>query len=364
MKSSVAAYPEFVCSIALPGPAALRWGALAACALVLAGCATQSPLSPGRGGGGGRYFDPILGVWASPRLVDDGQPVPRGGGGYLVGRPYTIGGRTFVPNANPQGYAAVGTASWYGDAFHGRRTANGEIFDKGSISAAHPTLPLPSYVRVTNLTNGRSMIVRVNDRGPYHGGRVMDVSQRVADALAFRNAGTGHVKIEYVGRASLAGSDDAKLLASLTTDGRPARLDGMAEPVQVADDALPPPPDAPSPLPNIPAPIARLSVFQKSRPIARLAPISTPLDTPVEPQQRPVAALAPGRPLLSRSFPVASARHPAPAGRDPFFKPLFPAPRPQAKPGISFAAPARKGAPPKRRDATGHLGKTPGDETQ
>ncbi len=117
-------------------------------------------------------------------------------------------------------------ASWYGDAFHGRRTANGEIFDKNSISAAHPTLPLPSYVRVTNAGNGRSMIVRVNDRGPYHGGRVMDVSQRVADALGFRGQGTARVRVEYIGRASLAGSDDNKLMATLRLDGMPAQLDG------------------------------------------------------------------------------------------------------------------------------------------
>ena len=81
-------------------------------------------------------------------------------------------------------------ASWYGDAFQGRRTANGEIYDKASLTAAHPTMPLPSYARVTNLVNGYSIIVRVNDRGPYRGGRVMDVSSRVADVLDFKGAGT------------------------------------------------------------------------------------------------------------------------------------------------------------------------------
>ncbi len=206
---------------------AARWGAGAACALALSGCATP-PAPTVVSAAAGRYFDPILGVWASPRLVDDGQPVPRGGGGYLVGRPYTIAGHLFVPNANPQGYTVVGTASWYGDAFHGRRTANGEIFDKRSISAAHPTLPLPSYVRVTNLKNNRSMIVRVNDRGPYHGGRVMDVSERVAEALQFKTEGTGHIKVDYIGRADLAGSDDAKLIASLREDGAPAQFGGTA----------------------------------------------------------------------------------------------------------------------------------------
>ena len=321
---------------AAPMAAALRWGALAVCAAALAGCATQPSLNPGRPGGG-RYFDPILGVWASPRLVEDGQAVPRGGGGYLVGRPYTIGGHTYVPNADPKGYTAVGTASWYGDAFHGRRTANGEIFDKGSISAAHPTLPLPSYVRVTNLKNGRSLIVRVNDRGPYHGGRVMDVSQRVAEALAFKTEGTGRIRIDYVGRASLAGADDDRLLATLTTDGRPARLDGMAEPARVADEALPPPPDGPSPLPNIPARVASLPIFRRGH--AAAVPVAGPIDPVVPAPARPLAA-----PLLPRPFPPPAPRGRAGGGRDPFFKPLFPPPKPEPAPRatLSFAGPARR----------------------
>ena len=208
----------------------ISFGAL----LLVAGCATQPQRKMAANG---RVFDPILGVWASPRVVADGDAVPRGGGSYLTGRPYTIGGRTYVPSQNPTGYSIVGTASWYGDAFHGRRTANGEVFDKGSISAAHPTLPLPSYVRVTNLKNGRSIMVRVNDRGPYHGGRVMDVSQRVAEALDFRGEGTARVKVDYIGRAALQGSDDSRLLASLRTDGAPAQLEGIQpdNPVMVAD---------------------------------------------------------------------------------------------------------------------------------
>ena len=121
-------------------------------------------------GGAGR-IDPRYGVAASARVVEPGQPVPKGGGVYRVGKPYTVAGRTYVPEENIN-YSAVGLASWYGDDFHGRYTANGEIFDMTSISAAHPTLPLPSYVRVTNLANNRSIVVRVNDRGPYARDRV------------------------------------------------------------------------------------------------------------------------------------------------------------------------------------------------
>ena len=225
--------------------------ALVGVAMALAGCAAGPSQTRTANG---RVWDPKLGVWSSPRLVADGDAVPRGGGSYLTGRPYTIGGRMYVPNQNPGGYSAVGTASWYGDAFHGRRTANGEVFDKGSISAAHPTLPLPSYCRVTNLKNGRSMVVRVNDRGPYHGGRVMDVSQRVAEALQFRGEGTARVRVDYLGRAALQGSDDGKLMASLRTDGGLAQIDGMAsgDAVALAEGVSPGPVPLPRPVPQRP----------------------------------------------------------------------------------------------------------------
>jgi rare lipoprotein A len=144
----------------------------------------------------------------------------------MVGKPYTVAGRTYVPS--DRDYAAEGIASWYGVNFHGRLTANGEVFDRESIAAAHTTMPLPSYARVTNLQNGRSIIVRVNDRGPFHGNRIIDVSQRTAEALEFRNMGTARVRVEYVGRASTNGSDDRILLASLRTDGTPASLGGGA----------------------------------------------------------------------------------------------------------------------------------------
>jgi rare lipoprotein A len=133
----------------------------------------------------------------------------------------------YVPEADPN-YSAVGLASWYGSDFHGRYTANGEIFDKDSISAAHPTLPLPSYARVTNLANNRSIIVRVNDRGPYAHGRLIDLSVKTAHLLGFHSKGTAKVKVEYVGKAPLAGSDDRKLMATLR-EGGPAEV-----PVQVA----------------------------------------------------------------------------------------------------------------------------------
>src|SRR5277367_1192124 len=115
----------------------------------------------------------------------------------------------------PPHYSAVGLASWYGSEFHGRSTADGEIFDKGALSAAHRSLPLPCYARVTNLGNGRSIVVRVNDRGPFVGGRILDVSARVATLLEFK--GITKIRVEYVGKAPPAGSDGPMLLASLQT---------------------------------------------------------------------------------------------------------------------------------------------------
>jgi rare lipoprotein A len=173
---------------------------------------------------------------ASRKVIADGEAVPHGGGQYLVGRPYTVAGRRYYPAENPS-YTAVGMASWYGAAFHGRRTANGEVYDMASLSAAHPTMPLPSYARVTNLQNGYSVIVRVNDRGPYHAGRVMDVSSRVADVLDMKAMGTAKVKVDYVGAAPMEGSDDSQLLASLRTDGSPANMIGYSAPVMMANAA-------------------------------------------------------------------------------------------------------------------------------
>jgi rare lipoprotein A len=160
------------------------------------------------------------GTTYNERVIADGEPVPKGGGSYRVGKPYNINGRVYVPNEDAS-YRAEGIASWYGPDFHGRQTANGELYDMHAISAAHPTMPLPSYARVTNLDNGRSIIVRVNDRGPYVRNRIVDLSVGTAKALGFYGHGLARVRIEYVGRAPMEGSDDAMLLATLR-EGSPA----------------------------------------------------------------------------------------------------------------------------------------------
>src|ERR1700729_2620038 len=191
---------------------AARGVAAVATCLVLANCASSGKFAS--------RVDPRYGVSSSPRVVAFGEPVPKGGGTYRVGKPYVVGGRVYVPEEDVN-YREEGLASWYGDDFHGRLTANGEVFDMASLTAAHPTLPMPCYARVTNLSNGKSLIVRVNDRGPYHGNRLMDVSSRAAELLEFKGNGIARVRVEYVGRAPLEGSDDRQLIATLRT-GVPA----------------------------------------------------------------------------------------------------------------------------------------------
>jgi rare lipoprotein A len=126
--------------------------------------------------------------------------IPKGGGRYFVGKPYQVAGRWFTPKEQP-GYDRKGAASWYGEAFHRRKTSNGEYFDMNMLTAAHPTLPLPSYARVTNLENGKVIVVRINDRGPFVGTRIIDLSKRSADALGYKNRGKAAVRVQWIGNA-------------------------------------------------------------------------------------------------------------------------------------------------------------------
>ena len=118
-------------------------------------------------------------------------------GYYKVGKPYKIDGITYYPQEYDS-YKEIGLASWYGDDFHNKKTANGEIFNMHDMTAAHKTLPLPSIVKVTNLENGRSVVVRVNDRGPFVGNRIIDLSKRAADELGFKHKGVMSVRVELL----------------------------------------------------------------------------------------------------------------------------------------------------------------------
>lgn len=125
------------------------------------------------------------------------------GGSYKVGKPYKILGKWYYPKED-YGYKEVGVASWYGEDFHAKKTANGERYDMNSLTAAHRTLPLPSIVKVTNLENGRSLVLRVNDRGPYAKSRIIDVSKRASQLLGFHTQGTTKVRVEVMEKESKA----------------------------------------------------------------------------------------------------------------------------------------------------------------
>lgn len=156
----------------------------------LAACAGLGGTGVGGAGGAERPTLPV---------VTDPAPIVSG-----TMRPYQIRGRWYQPAEQPD-YDEVGLASWYGDQFHGRPTATGERFDMNQLTAAHKTLPLPGLVEVTNLANGRSVVLRVNDRGPFVDGRIIDLSRGAADALDLRRAGVGQVRVRYLGRAPRQG---------------------------------------------------------------------------------------------------------------------------------------------------------------
>ncbi len=157
-----------------------------------------------------------FGVNVSPRVTKNKFP-PRGGGRVMPSKSYTVRNVTYQPVAGP-GYVERGRASWYGQDFHGRRTANGEIFGAYYLTAASPVLPIPSYARVTNLENGRSVMVRINDRGPYMSGRIIDMSYQAAEALGYRANGSANVEVRYVGPAPLNADDNKMLMASLNRE--------------------------------------------------------------------------------------------------------------------------------------------------
>ena len=203
----------------------LRGGLVAALLSLLAACAS--------GAGGAR---PGAGL----PVVTDPAPIVSG-----TMRPYQIRGRWYRPAEQPD-YDETGLASWYGDQFHGRPTATGERFDMNALTAAHKTLPLPGLVEVTNLANGRRVVLRVNDRGPFVDGRIIDLSRGAADALDLRRAGVGEVRVRYLGRAPRLGGGTVLHYAEAPPPS-PER-----GPVPYLQVAAPAPTVAPEPAPFVP----------------------------------------------------------------------------------------------------------------
>lgn len=190
---------------------------------------------------------------------------PQAGGRYMVGAPYQIGGIWYVPSEQPH-YDQTGVASWYGEPFHNRRTANGEIFDMFVASAAHTTLPLPSIVEVTNLDNGKRIQVRVNDRGPFYGGRIIDLSRAAAEELGFYGKGTAKVRVRYVGPAPLLPSTARPQLAANS------RAPAAAPPPSVA--VTPPSSQAASTVAPQPVQVADTTAIDKAAPSADLPAVA------------------------------------------------------------------------------------------
>ena len=148
---------------------------------------------------GSRHFAFLMAALFLVGCVQTQSP-SQTGGRYKVGTPYKIDGVWYYPKEDPS-YDNTGVASWYGRDFHGKLTANGEKYDMNALTAAHPTLPMPTKVRVTNLENGRSLILRVNDRGPFRKGRIIDVSRKASELLGFQEQGTAKVRVTFLGRA-------------------------------------------------------------------------------------------------------------------------------------------------------------------
>lgn len=290
------------------------WRATRGVAAVVACLSLANCASSGKFAG---QIDPKYGVSSSPRVVAWGEPVPKGGGTYRVGKPYVVAGRMYVPEEDVN-YREEGLASWYGDDFHGRLTANGEVFDMGGLTAAHPTLPMPCYARVTNLSNGKSLVVRVNDRGPYHGNRLIDLSNKAAELLEFKGNGVARVRVEYVGRAPIEGSDDRQLMATLRT-GVPAPAPSMvrvasARPFvpEIASGGrpirgdIPMPEDRPYSLGNTTADVASINATSEMSASSRARSRGRTLDNPrgvsyegderYAAEVRPVSAYAPVEP--------------------------------------------------------------------
>ncbi|MBI1207341.1 MAG: septal ring lytic transglycosylase RlpA family protein [Azospirillum sp.] len=221
-----------------PDKIVLRAVAAALCLAVLAGCSSR-PSGPGAATGYSRS----------------------GAGIYKVGKPYQIGGVWYYP-AEDYYYDETGVASWYGPGFNRQRTANGEIYDQGELTAAHRTLPMPCLVRVTNLENGRSLVVRINDRGPYAAGRIIDMSQRGAELLGFERTGTAKVRVSILAEESRAIAMAAKANTppeQLAAEIGPPPAAAPRQSVEVAsltsDRSSPPPPvSSPRPMPSAVAP--------------------------------------------------------------------------------------------------------------
>lgn len=224
--------------------------------------------------------------------------VPPNAGVYKIGSPYEVQGTWYYPREQPD-YDETGIASWYGPGFYGKHTADGEIYNADDLTAAHRTLPMPVNVRVTNLENGRSLIVRVNDRGPFAKGRIIDLSQRAAKLLGFLQAGTARVRVTYVGRADLNGAPPVQTppqIAQAVPAAPSAKVDSQALSI-IPGTALAPP----TPTPSLPKPQAEAPPLPPSetQPTGEVSEVPVPAVTHLYVQVGAFADLGNAKRLLA-----------------------------------------------------------------
>ncbi|HEV7383346.1 MAG TPA: septal ring lytic transglycosylase RlpA family protein [Phenylobacterium sp.] len=246
-----------------------RWAVVLMAGASLAACASLTT--------------PKYDIHAAQSRAPANAPRPGGprAGGKGTDQPYQVGGIWYAPHDQPN-YDEKGIASWYGDAFNMKATADGEVFDMDQLSAAHTTLPLPSMVEVTNLDNGRKLNVRVNDRGPFVGGRIIDLSRAAAQELGYDRAGTAHVRVRYLGPAPLAGPGAGVRYAKASPPAaRGAMSTRRPADEEIFDEAAVTPVSAPRPL------VPRREAIS----VAQLAPLPS---THLTQSDVPTGALGPG----------------------------------------------------------------------
>ncbi len=257
----------------------LRFCTFAATAVLAAACSTP-PAPP-------------------PKPVEDHTvQVPPNAGVYKVGQPYQIDNVWYYPREQPD-YDETGVASWYGPTFYGKHTANGEMYDGNQLTAAHKTLPMPVNVRVTNLDNGKSLIVRVNDRGPYARGRIIDLSKRAAELLDVVQTGTARVRVTYLGRADINGAPPPitpPAIASALPAAPSGKVDTAALGI-VPGATVAPPPAKPALMPTAAIPS---QMFADDQPTGKVTRVPVPVVTHLYVQLGAFSKLENAKALLNR----------------------------------------------------------------
>lgn len=252
----------------------------AATALLAAACTTTAPPPP------------------PPPPEDHTVTVPPSAGVYKVGQPYQVDNVWYYPREQPD-YDETGIASWYGPTFYGHKTANGEMYDGNALTAAHKTLPMPVNVRVTNLENGKSLVVRVNDRGPYARGRIIDLSKRAAELLDVVQTGTARVRVTYLGRADLNGAPPPSEIPPEIANALPAAPTGKVdtEALNILPGARVAAPPRTSRMPTAPIPP---QLFAENQPTGQVTRVPVPPATRLYVQLGAFSKLENAKTLLAR----------------------------------------------------------------